>query len=318
MVALAVLLTACTAGGTSSSADRTGAGTSAAATSTGASTSSARPTTSPAPTTPPPPELPGGGRTIFPAHRLVGYSGGPGSPALGRLTGDLDAAAAQLAEQAAPYSGDRPVLPVFELIATVAHPFPTAEGDYSGRADDTVIEQYLAAARRHGGLLLLNIQPGTADFLPEVQAYEKWLREPDVGVALDPEWAVEPGSVPGEVYGVTTGAELDGVSAYLSRLVAEYDLPEKVMVYHQVASQVVLDEQGLGPHPGVVVVKSVDGIGNQAEKTNTWTRLMTTKPPHVHAGFKLFYDEDLRTGGLLMTPQQVLALQPMPDYVLYE
>jgi hypothetical protein len=37
----------------------------------------------------------------------------------------------------------------------------------------------------------------------------------------------------------------------------------------------------------------------------------------VHAGFKLFYDEDTRSGPL-MDPAQVLALVPQPDYVLYE
>jgi hypothetical protein len=37
----------------------------------------------------------------------------------------------------------------------------------------------------------------------------------------------------------------------------------------------------------------------------------------VHAGFKLFFDEDTRHGPL-MTPKQVLALRPKPEYVLYE
>lgn len=315
VVAALLAVTACSAGSTP---DRPRAGvddqTTTASSSTGPPTSSVTPTTTP----PPPPQLPGGGRTIFPAYRLVGFSGGPGSPALGRLTGDLDAAAAQIADQAVPYAGERPVLPVFELIATIAHPFPTPEGDYSGRSDDELIQEYLDAARRAGALLLLNIQPGRADFLPEVQAYEKWLREPDIGVALDPEWAVEPNGIPGEVYGLTTGAELDGVAAYLAGLVAEGNLPEKVMVYHQVAASVVVDEQLLLPHPGVVAVKSVDGIGNQSEKENTYNRLVPAKPAHVHAGFKLFYDEDLRTGGLLMTPEQVLLQTPLPEYVLYE
>lgn len=315
LIAAVVALTACTASGTTRESDQTRADSSSAPRPSPDPTASTAVTTTPPP---PPPELPGGGRTIFPTYRLVGFSGGPGSPSLGRLTGDLDVAAAQIAGQAIPYAVDRQVLPVFELIATVAHPVPTAEGDYSGRSDDALIQSYLDAARRAGALLLLNIQPGRADFLPEVQAYEKWLREPDVGVALDPEWAVGPSGVPGEVYGQTSGAELDDVAAYLAQLVAQGNLPEKAMVYHQVASQVVVDEQLLLPHPGVVPIKSVDGIGNQAEKENTWDRLLPAKPPHVHAGFKLFYDEDLRTGGLLMTPEQVLALLPMPEYILYE
>jgi hypothetical protein len=40
--------------------------------------------------------------------------------------------------------------------------------------------------------------------------------------------------------------------------------------------------------------------------------------PSVHAGFKLFFDEDHRNGGQLMTPAEVLALKPPPEYVMYE
>src|SRR4051794_25804146 len=70
----------------------------------GSSTSSAPETAGTTPTTTAPPaptqlELPGGGTQVFPGHRLVGFSGGPGSPALGRLTGDLTAAAEQLRQQ---------------------------------------------------------------------------------------------------------------------------------------------------------------------------------------------------------------------------
>ncbi|PZF86407.1 hypothetical protein C1I92_00915 [Jiangella anatolica] len=273
---------------------------------------------SPTPTPDPPATLPDGARTILPTHRLVGFSGGR-SPSFGRLTEDgLDAAAAQIDALAAQYAADgRTVLPVFELITVVAHGSPAADGLYRTHEPDDVIAAYLAAARRHGALLLLNIQPGRSDFLDEVTRLESWLTEPDVGLALDPEWAVDPGEVPGRVYGNTTGAELDSVAAYLSTLVAEHDLPEKVMVFHQVHASVVADEATLQPHPGVVSIKSVDGIGTQAEKEQTWRTLMATKPPHVAAGFKLFFDEDTERGPL-MTPAQVLALTPVPDYVLYE
>jgi hypothetical protein len=38
----------------------------------------------------------------------------------------------------------------------------------------------------------------------------------------------------------------------------------------------------------------------------------------MRPGFKLFYEEDVAAGGPLMTPDEVLALQPTPEYVLYE
>jgi hypothetical protein len=69
------------------------------------------------------------------------------------------------------------------------------------------------------------------------------------------------------------------------------------------------------------VVKSVDGIGSAAAKTDTWNRLVAgldRLPGDVHPGFKLFFSEDERGGSRLMTPAQVMALRPTPEYVLYE
>ncbi|HET7474913.1 MAG TPA: hypothetical protein VFJ97_02695 [Dermatophilaceae bacterium] len=272
-------------------------------------------TSPPAPTTA---QLPRGGRTVFPAYRLVGFSGAPGSPALGRLgVGDLDDRVAEIERVGKAYAQGRQVLPVLELIATVVQAAPGRDGMYRTRARPAVLDDYLAAARRHRGLLLLNIQPGRADFLDEVRSYERWLREPDVGVALDPEWAVGPGQLPGRVFGRTSGAELDRVAGWLAALVRRYGLPEKVMVYHQLHASIVAAPAALRPHTGVALVQSVDGIGSRGDKEATWRRVVARKPPSAHPGFKLFYEED-RRHGRLMTPAQVLALRPTPEYVLYE
>ena len=45
---------------------------------------------------------------------------------------------------------------------------------------------------------------------------------------------------------------------------------------------------------------------------------MATIRKGVHPGFKLFFDEDTRNGQRMMSPKEVLALWPQPEYVLYE
>lgn len=261
-------------------------------------------------------ELPRGGTSVFPRYRLVGFSGGPGTAAFGRLgIGDLDDRGREVEGLAAEYAAGREPMPVFELITVVALPRPGADGLYRARVDAAVIRDYLAAARRHRALLLLNVQPGRADFLDEVKALEPWLREPDVGLALDPEWAVGPDQVPGKVFGRTTGAELDRVARWVSDLVITNRLPDKVVVVHQLSPQVLRDQEALQPHYGVTMVKSVDGIGSREAKTSTWQRLVDGMPDVLHPGFKLFYSEDAKP---LMTPAQVLDLDPQPEYVLYE
>jgi hypothetical protein len=275
-------------------------------------------TTSTTTTPPPPPELPRGGRAVFPAYRLVGFAGAPGSPALGRLgVGSLESRVREIERRAKPYADGRHVQPVMELIATVVQGSPGPDGKYRYRQPDRVIGDYLAVARRHRAILLLGIQPGRSTFLDEVKHYEKWLREPDVGIALDPEWAMSPGQLPMRVFGHTTGAELNGMTAWVAALVARSDLPQKVVVFHQLAARIVRQESAIKSRKGIALVKSVDGIGSRRMKEETWGKLTGTLPKGVHPGFKLFFQEDSERGAL-MTPAQVLALKPMPEYVLYE
>jgi hypothetical protein len=264
-------------------------------------------------------ELPRGGRAIFPEHRLVGFCGTPGAPALGELQGNLTAKSKALIGYAEKYAGgERKVLPVYELIAVVVQAGAGADGKYRRRVEDSTVDTYLRLAREAKGLFLLNIQPGQSDFLTEVKHFEKYLRAPDVGIALDPEWAMKSGQRPGKIYGQTTGAEINAVAEYLSKVIAEEDLPEKALVFHQVNRYVVKEEATVKPYPGVVVINSVDGLGPKWSKIETYNNLMVVMPREVHAGFKLFFDEDHRNGGQVMTPAEVLALKPQPEYVMYE
>jgi hypothetical protein len=268
---------------------------------------------------PAPAELPRGGREIFPHHRLVGYAGLTSAKTLGRLgTGPLDARVVELKRRADAYAEGREILPVLEVITTVVQRTPGRDGKYRSRISDDQIETYYEAARKHQALLLLNIQPGQSEFLAEARAYKKWLKLPSVGVALDPEWAMDPGQRPGGRYGHTTGAELNQVAGYLANLVERYDLPEKVMVYHQVAASVVRKESGLKQHAGVVLIKSVDGFGPPKSKIKTYRVVNKTTPKFVHAGFKLFFTEDREDGGRLMSPKGILELRPRPEYVMHE
>lgn len=272
---------------------------------------------------PPPPavpksELPGGGRTIFPDHVLVGFCGTPGAPALGPLWNNPEAKGKKLLGYAEQYAAGRKILPVFELIAVVVQGSPGSDGKYRVRILDSVIDQYLRIAREYKGLLLLNIQPGQSDFLTELHAFDKYLHEPDVGVALDPEWAMIKKEKPGLFYGQTTGETINSVIQYLSDIVKQDDLPEKVLVFHRVNAYVVKHESEIQQAPGVVVVESVDGLGPMGAKINTYNFLMHLKAPWIHPGFKLFFDEDTRHGSTLMTPKEVLELSPPPEYVMYE
>jgi hypothetical protein len=278
----------------------------------------------PAPPAPPVlKELPRGGRTIFPNYRLVGFCGTPGAPELGELQGNFPKEVKELETRSAPYAAPgrgkvRPLLPVFELIAVVVQSGAGPDGKYRRRVDNSTVDAYLKAARQSKALLLLNIQPGQSDFLTEVKTFDSYLHEPDVGVALDPEWAMKANQRPGKYYGQTDGETINDVAAYLSNIVSEANLPEKALVFHQVNRGVLKDETELKAFPGVVTIKSVDGLGPMHSKIETYDYLMLTMKRGIHPGFKLFFDEDTRNGNRIMSAKEVLALHPQPEYVMYE
>ncbi len=264
-----------------------------------------------------PAKLPRGGRSIFPERRVVAFYGAPQDRELGALGATRPARAARrLERQARPYGEPgRPVLPAFELITTIVQADPGEDGDHAVRQDDRVIERYLRAARREKMLLILDIQPGYASFLEEARAYERFLKEPDVSLALDPEWSLEPPALPGQEIGATDAATVNEVSAYLSRIVRDNDLPEKLLVLHRFTNDMIANEAKLKRRPGVALTVNVDGFGNRAAKISKYDEFTGKgRTRGRNNGFKLFYEEDTN----LMQPAGVLRLRPAPDLVVYE
>lgn len=259
------------------------------------------------------PELPRGGRAIFPRYRVVAYYGAPQDDKLGELgIGTPDQAARRLRRQARPFGRGREVMPALELIAVVAST-DSFGGLYSYRQSEATIRRYLAAARRARALLILDVQPGRADFMSEVQRLEPFLREPDVGLALDPEWHVGPDERPGKVIGSVQSSEVNAISAWLAAIVRDGNLPQKLLVVHEFTDHMIGDKQLLTQPPEVALTLNVDGFGTIPVKVAKYREFARGRP-RTHDGFKLFYHED----PVLMKPSQVLRMRPRPELIVYE
>jgi hypothetical protein len=263
-------------------------------------------------------ELPGGGQRFFPDRRFVALYGAPGTSALGVL-GEQDVAATvqRAADVAASYdaSSDRPVVPMLELIATVAAGDAGPDGDYSNELDPERLRPYVEAAAAAGQYVVLDLQPGRTDFLTQARRYESLLAEPNVGLALDPEWRLAPDQVPLAQIGGVDAAEVNGVSTWLADLVAARSLPPKLFVLHQFRSSMLRDRAAIDlGRPELTTVVHVDGQGSQPDKQATW-RALHDGAPTVAWGWKNFFDEDEP----MLTPEQTMTeVSPVPDLVTYQ
>ncbi|HSG79156.1 MAG TPA: hypothetical protein VLD62_06205, partial [Acidimicrobiia bacterium] len=263
------------------------------------------------------PELPGGGYLVYPGRRIVMLYGNPLTAALGPL-GEQgpEEAVDRIRRISAPYGADGlTVLPAFEIIVTVASADAGADGNYSNEFGLDVFGDYLEVARREGLYVILDLQPGRTDFLTQAKLYEEILKEPFVGLALDPEWRLKPDQVHLQQIGTVTAEEVNTVVDWLADLVRENNLPQKVLLLHQFRTSMLQNRETIRAPEELSVVIQMDGLGRLETKYNTWNVLTDGWEDHPWRwGWKNFYDEDDPTP----TPDIVLDLVPTAVMVSYQ
>lgn len=267
----------------------------------------------------PPYEFPEGGRQLFPKYRLVALYGTPNAPVLGSLgRQDLEASikrVKQLAEDYQKYS-KQPILPTFEIISTVASASPTDNNDYSRPVSYDKIKEWVIAAQENGIYVILDLQSGRSHSLEQAKQFESILLEPNVGLALDPEWRLQKLSHRHMVnIGSISAREVNAVADWLAKLTRENNLPQKIFLLHQFRMDMLPDRDKLKTnHPELAYTIQMDGQGSQSQKDATWGIMTRTPPGGYRFGWKNFYEMDTT----LLSPQATMAKKPKPWYVSYQ
>ena len=263
-------------------------------------------------------QLPGGGQLVFPGHRLVALYGNPESPALGALgQQDLPAAIARARQMAALYRplSSLPVVPAFEIIATVALGAPGPEGTYSAITSLATLRPWVSAATAAGFYVVLDLQPGRASLLDQAKMYEPLLAMPNVGLALDSEWKLQPGQLPLHQIGSVSIGEVNGVARWLAGLTAGLHLPQKLLVLHQFRLSMIQNELDLDTgNDDLAIVVHMDGQGTPGVKQETWNAVTGAAPHGVYFGWKNFFVMDHP----MLDPQETMSKVPAPVMISYQ
>lgn len=325
-ICLPLLVASCTFGGASPTATPDpGAAAQAGASSPTPPVAVATPTNAPASTTRPEtsPGATAGARSTpvagspLPGSRIVTYYGHPTSELLGVL-GEYPPAelAARLKRQAAAYQQadpSKPVIPAIHFIATVAQGAPGNDGLYRAQTADDLIEKYAQLCEKEGMLLILDLQMGRAKVKDEVDSVLHFLKRPYVHLALDPEFTMGPGQIPGDEIGSIDAADINATARTLADLAATYNLPDKMLIVHQFLPSMIKNKPAIQSIPRVGIVVMMDGFGGPDLKTDVYNKMVRDQPVQ-YAGIKLFYKHDKP----LFSPSDVLALKPQPDVITYQ
>jgi hypothetical protein len=263
-------------------------------------------------------QLPGGGQVLFPMRKIVALYGNPESSALGALGQQGLAASITRAQRvAAQYNAltKVPVVPAFEIIATVAQGSPGPSGSYSYETPVADLRPYVNAATAAHMYVILDLQPGRDNLLTQARLYKSLLRQPNVGLALDPEWKLQPGQKPLQQIGSVSITEVNSVVNWLAALTARYHLPQKLLELHQFRLSMIQGEAQLNTrNDDLAIVVNMDGQGAPGTKQQTWDGIVSAAPKGVFFGWKDFYVKDTPMIG----PRATIGHKPSPVLISYQ
>ena len=266
-----------------------------------------------------PDPLPG---SILPCRRIIAYYGNPLSRRMGVL-GEYprDEMLAKFRAAIAEWNAadpQHPVQPALHLIVSVAQAEPGRAGLYRLWMTDSLVEEVYSWAKSAGAIMFLDLQIGASTLQAEIPRIAHFLQRPDVHLALDPEFAMRDGRVPGQYVGSLDAADINWASEYLAGLVREHGLPPKLLVIHRFTRPMVTNASAIELRPEVQIVIHMDGWGAPHLKRSSYHSYIVREPVQF-TGFKIFYHNDTRGHGQpIMTPGDVLRLRPQPLYIQYQ
>ncbi len=275
-----------------------------------------------------PPPLPG---SILPARRIVAFYGNPLSKRMGIL-GELppEQMLARFDREIAEWQKadpSTPVQPALHLIAVVAQGAPGRDGKYRLRMADTLVEKVASWAATRNALLFLDVQVGQSTVQEELPRLVPFLKRPNVMLGLDPEFSMKPRmdrkqhamvtDKPGARIGTMSSDDVNYAIGLLSDIVKQNSLPPKVLVVHRFTHIMLTGAPKIRLDPRVQVVINMDGWGQPWLKYDSYRAYVESQPVQF-TGFKIFYHNDTKLGDPLLTPAEVLLLNPKPHYIQYQ
>lgn len=261
---------------------------------------------------------------ILPDHRVLLYYGFPEVDTMGIL-GEyspeelLPILEQQRQEYEAIRPDDRSWVNGFELIGSVAQRDPGADGKYVADTDGRWLDKYTIFTHENNMELFIDVQMGRKAPHEDYEGLERWMRYPHVHLAIDPEFHLPLDGVPGEALGQIHASDVTRAQEWLVGLSDKYGLPRKMLIIHQFHVYSVDEKELVAPVDGVDLIMNEDGHGTPEMKLETY-RVIIKDHPIQYNGFKIFYRGDIEwwDNSRLMTPEDVYAMDPIPDLVNYQ
>jgi len=260
---------------------------------------------------------------------IVAYYGRPGVSSLGVLGQySIDALIPKIKAKAAKYAKilNHHVTPAFDIIYGLGAADPGSRKDYIIPLSHKKLLPYITAAKEHDFALFIDLQLGKMTPLQAIQPVLKYLKYPNVHIAIDPEFEVHDLEIrPGKIVGHISGEEINEVQEAMNTYMNKHQIQEKkILIVHMFRHSMVTHQTSVKGYKNIDLIMNLDGHGPAKLKIDIYNGLYTKNvAAKIAGGFKLFFKEDKPS---IMTPRQVLGLESvsgvkiksMPKYINYQ
>ena len=199
------------------------------------------------------------------------------------------------------------------MITPVAQGSPGPKALWRARMADTLIENMAKLAESKGYLLVLDVQVGKSTVAAELEPLVRYLKRPNVHLALDPEFSMKGKEPPGKKIGTMDATDVNLAISVLAKLVDDNKLPPKLLIVHRFTQAMLTNHENIARDPRVQVIIDMDGFGPPALKLGSYKAYVQRRPVQ-YFGIKLFYKNDKPR----FSATDVLRLFPIPQYIQYQ
>ncbi len=211
-------------------------------------------------------------------------------------------------------NGPLGVVPAFYLIYGTCWP----KGEI-GYLDDSIAEEYIRYAAERGIIVFIDHQIGRYSVEASMSRILPFLKYPNVHLAIDPEWRT---LKPMQEIGSITAAELNAAQRQMQDYIVANNIPGlRMLVVHQFQDRMITERETVrADFDRILLIHTADGFGSPALKRHSYAQ--NAKAANIPLkGFKLFFKSGVPGAGFdepLLSPPEVLALDPEPVLVMYQ
>ncbi len=201
------------------------------------------------------------------------------------------------------------------------------DGSHLAYLDDAIVMEYITQGLKDNVAVILDIQMGALSATQAISPALKFLKFPNVHLALDPEFAMTSAGqkTPGNPIGYLTGEQINAAQEYVQKYLDENKIRgRRILLIHQFFDAMIRNKEVIDwENPKLELAIVADGFGDPWGKITKYNQFFPADTPVKYTGFKIFnrWDNPVLTDSQALGEEkysQNLFMDVAPNIIIWQ